>query len=165
MTTTLRFQYDDGGRAAAGYKGKGRDCVVRSIAIATGKPYQEVYDEINALAKTERLSKPQDKRSSARNGVNKPLIRQYLKSLGWAWTPTMKIGQGCKVHLRAEELPYGRLIVSVSGHITTMIDGVIRDNHDPRNGPFRYHKDGVLVDSIEESRCVYGYWRKEVGTS
>jgi hypothetical protein len=58
----------------------------------------------------------------------------------------MKIGQGCKVHLRKEELPSGRLIVSVSRHLTAVIDGVIYDNHD-------CSRDG--------SRCVYGYYMKE----
>ena len=38
------YKYNDGGRADAGYKGKAGDCVVRAIAIATGLPYQEVYD-------------------------------------------------------------------------------------------------------------------------
>lgn len=37
----MDFVFHDGGRAAAGYKGKTGDCVTRSIAIATGKPYQE----------------------------------------------------------------------------------------------------------------------------
>jgi hypothetical protein len=46
----MDFVYNDGGRAAAGYKGRAGDCVVRAIAITTQKPYQEVYDAINALA-------------------------------------------------------------------------------------------------------------------
>jgi hypothetical protein len=40
----MDFVFHDGGRAAAGYKGMTGDCVTRSIAIATGKTYQEVYD-------------------------------------------------------------------------------------------------------------------------
>ena len=36
------FQFNDGGRAAAGISGDSGDCVVRAIAIATGKPYLEV---------------------------------------------------------------------------------------------------------------------------
>jgi hypothetical protein len=43
----MRFQYDDGGRAAAGYKGKAGDCTCRAISIATGLPYQHVYDLLN----------------------------------------------------------------------------------------------------------------------
>ena len=38
----MEYIHDDGGRVAAGYKGKTGDCVTRAIAIATGKPYQEV---------------------------------------------------------------------------------------------------------------------------
>jgi hypothetical protein len=43
----------------------------------------------------------------------------------------MQIGSGCTVHLRADELPSGRLVVSVSKHLTAVIDGVIHDAHDP----------------------------------
>jgi hypothetical protein len=78
--------------------------------------------------------------------VPKKLTRQFLTSLGFVWTPTMKVGSGCTTHLRAGELPNGRLIVSVSGHITAVIDGTIHDTYDP---------------SREGSRCVYGFWRKE----
>ena len=56
----------------------------------------------------------------------------------------MQIGSGCTVHLRADELPPGRLVVSVSKHLTAVIDGVIHDTHDcSRRG----------------TRCVYGYWQ------
>ncbi len=37
----------------------------------------------------------------------------------------MQIGSGCTVHLRADELPSGRLVVSVSRHLTAVIDCVI----------------------------------------
>ena len=50
-----------------------------------------------------------------------------MESLGWKWTPTMQIGSGCTVHLRADELPSGGLVVSVSKHLTAVIDGVIHD--------------------------------------
>lgn len=141
----MSFVYDDGGRAAAGFKGQAGDCVCRSIAIVTGKPYREVYDKLNALAKLERPRKRQRGRSSARTGVYKQTSRPYLKQLGWQWVPTMQIGSGCKVHLRADELPAGRLIVQCTKHLTVMIDGVIHDTHDPSRGG---------------TRCVYGYWRQ-----
>lgn len=141
----MQYQYNDGGRAEAGYKGKAGDCVTRSITIATGKPYQEVYDAINALAAMERQSKRKRGKSSARTGVYKGTVRKYLELLGWQWTPTMHIGSGCTVHLRADELPPGRLIVSVSRHTVAVIDGVIHDTHDC---------------SREGTRCVYGYWSR-----
>src|SRR5215207_7357895 len=126
----MGFQYNDGGRAEAGYRGEAGDCVTRSIAIATGKSYQEVYDSLNRLA-TEERPRGRRRRSSARDGVNRKTYDKYLKSLGWDWTPTMEIGGGCQVHMREEELPPGRLIVRLSKHISAVIDGVIHDTHDP----------------------------------
>jgi hypothetical protein len=45
----MDFIYNDGGRVATGYKGRASDCVVRAIAIATQKPYQEVYEPSTPL--------------------------------------------------------------------------------------------------------------------
>jgi hypothetical protein len=137
---TMQFQYDDGGRTAAGYKGTTGDCVTRAIAIALEKPYDVVYEKIAAINKHAKGEK------TARKGLSRPLIRKLLDKNGWTWTPTMRIGSGCKVHLRADELPPGRLIVSVSKHLVAVIDGVIHDTHDCSRGG---------------TRCVYGYWRKE----
>lgn len=155
--TETEFVVDDGGRAAAGYRGSTGDCVVRAIAIASGKPYQEVYDAINVAAKRERRKRG---RSSARSGVHRPTYEPYLLSLGFKWTPTMKIGSGCKVHLLASELPKGRLVVAVSKHLTAMIDGVIHDTHDPRRGPTYWYKPNtnMEIDHVSPDRCVYGYY-------
>jgi hypothetical protein len=139
----MRFVFHDGGRAAAGYRGSTGDCVTRAIAIATGKPYQEVYDALNRLAEMERRSKRRRRRSSSRTGVYRATYQRYLQALGWRWTPTMTIGSGCQVHLRASELPQGALLVKVSRHLTAVIDGVIHDTHDC---------------SRAGTRCVYGYF-------
>lgn len=124
--------------------------MTRSIAIATGISYREVYDAINSAGKLEKFRRGRlglnaaiGRKSSARTGVAKVTSREFIASLGWHWTPTMFVGQGCKVHLRNGELPMGRLIVACSRHLTAVIDGVIHDTHDPS-------RDGT--------RCVYGYW-------
>jgi len=144
----VKFQFNDGGRKAAGYKGSAGDCVVRSIAIATKLPYQQVYDAVNVLGLTERTGKRKRGKSKARTGVYKTSFKKLMKSLRWVWTPTMQIGSGCTVHLRADELPSGRLVVSVSKHVTAVIYGVIHDTHDcSRRG----------------TRCVYGYWQQPEG--
>lgn len=141
----MNFTFNDGGRSAAGFKGHADDCVVRAVAIATGLPYKEIYDLCNETCKTEKPSKRRSGKSSSRKGVHKVTTKKLLEVLGWQWVPTMKIGSGCKVHLRADELPAGRLIVSVSKHLVAVIDGVIHDTYDcSRNG----------------TRCVYGYWIK-----
>lgn len=139
----MKFTYNDGGREAAGFKGQCGDCVTRAIAIATGRSYALVYAEL-AKVNTQRRTRGQ---RTARNGivVNGAAFKSYMRGLGWTWTPTMGIGTGCKVHLRDSELPPGRLIVSVSKHYTSVVDGVIYDTYDPQ-------RDGT--------RCVYGYWRE-----
>lgn len=134
----MEFIYNTGGREEAGFKGSADDCVARAIAIATGKPYREVYDDLAARCKA--IGKPR----SARNRIPNKIVREYLAHLGWKWTPTMQIGSGCRVHLKADELPKGRIICNLSKHVVAVIDGTVHDTHDPtRNG----------------KRCVYGYWR------
>ncbi len=143
------FVDDDGGRAAAGYRGQAGDCVARSIAIAARLPYKTVYDALNVAAK-QPAGRAGAAQSSARNGVARPIIRRFLRELGWEWFPTMTIGSGTTVHLRGDELPLGRLVVSCSKHLTAVIDGVIHDTHDPSRGG---------------TRCVYGYWMNPADTS
>lgn len=142
---SLPYRQNDGGRAAAGYRGYADDCTTRAIAIAAELPYQEVYDAMNEAGKGERLTKRRKHKGSARTGVRRSTVRRWLTGRGWEWVPTMQIGQGCKVHLRMGELPMGRLIVSVSRHMVAVVDGVIHDTHDPS-------RDGT--------RCVYGYFHR-----
>lgn len=165
---TMQFVYDDGGRAAAGFKGSTGDCVVRAIAIASGKPYQEVYDTLHASARDinerrRKYFKPRG-RVSPRNGVKRKVYEPYLLSLGFKWTPTMKIGQGCKVHLVADELPSGTLIVAVSKHLTAVINGVIHDTYNPQRGKTYWYGEGDHAAGreprISPDRCVYGYYTK-----
>ena len=146
MRKQMQVVITDGGRKEAGYKARNSgDCVCRAISIATKQDYQKVYDDLNEVAERER-PRGKKKRSNSNTGVYKATIKRYMESLGWTWVPTMKIGSGCKVHLKKEELPSGRLVVSVSKHLVAVIDGVIHDNHNPaRNG----------------TRCVYGYWTEK----
>jgi hypothetical protein len=173
MSPHMRVVIDDGGRVAAGFVGSTGDCVVRAVAIATKQKYQTVYDALTDLERSRRKSKHNPRGSkTVREGVQtrSKAFKDYMRSLGWTWTPTMHIGSGCKVHLAAGELPMGRLIVAVSRHYTTVINGVIHDTHDPqRDGEISYghppvmDADGQLrnpIISIGGGRCVYGYWSK-----
>jgi len=152
----LPFVFDDGGRAAAGFKGRAGDCACRAIAIASQQPYQVISDCLTA-AVNEYAAKHRDrtartilqargkKACGPQTGMPREVIRKFLRSIGWEWTPTMHIGSGCVVHLRPGELPAGRLIVQVSTHLVAVIDGVMHDTHDcSRRG----------------TRCVYGYWHE-----
>ena len=150
---TYPLQVNDGGRAAAGFIGGAGDCVVRSIAIATKLPYLQVYEDLRdanaryAQERNNKLSRMLKQRgSSPRNGNHRNVFHEYIIKQGFEWVPTMKVGAGCQVHLRPDELPRGTLIVKVSKHLTSVIDGVLHDTHDP---------------SRRGSRCVYGYYIKK----
>jgi hypothetical protein len=158
--TQMMWVLDDGGRAAAGFKGAARDCTCRAIAIASGLAYMDVYTALNAAAKTERPDK-KGRVSSARNGVRRKTIRRFLLDRGWRWVPTMAIGGGATVTLCEEDLPMGRLIVSVSRHMTCVIDRVVFDTFDPQRGGIEM-KDGVRRIT---RRCVYGYFIRDTVAS
>lgn len=135
------WQYNDGGRTAVGFKGEAGDCVVRALTIANDEDYGVVYKELAwMMRKAPRKARG---KTTPRDGAPMSIVHDWLAHRGWTWTPTMEIGSGCKVHLRADELPAGRLIVRVTRHVCAVIDGVIHDTHDPS-------RDGT--------RCVYGYW-------
>jgi hypothetical protein len=133
----MQFVMNDGGRAAAGFKGIEGDCVVRAVSIISGLPYKKVH---NSLTEWQGFDA-----DAGGNRVGHFNTRKFIQNLGFVWVPLMQIGSGCKVHLRADELPNGRLIVQVTKHLTAVIDGVLYDTYDcSRNG----------------TRCVYGYYIK-----
>lgn len=156
----MQFVYNDGGREAAGFKGKAGDCVTRAIAIVSGRPYAEVYAALAEGAGNERKGKGRKLGKSARNGiyVTRKWFKEYMASLGFVWTPTMLVGQGCKVHLLEHELPKGRLVVSVSRHLTAVIDGVIHDTFNPQRTTFWFKPGTQEVEKVSY-RCVYGYYK------
>lgn len=129
----MKFTMNDGGRADAGYRSSKHDCVARAIAITTGRPYDEIRQYLSS-------------HSSDGPGINtrRKWFHQYMRDLGFAWHPTMGIGTGCRVHLREDELPSGKLVVMVSRHAVAVIDHVIHDVWNPARGG---------------NRCVYGYWK------
>lgn len=148
MSSGTKVVITDGGRARAGFRGKARDCFTRALAIAARMDYREAYDLTNAVSKTVKLSSRCRGKSSARLGVHKEVAREIMARLGWVWTPTMLVGQGCQVRLRADELPSGRILCNVSRHYVAVVDGVVHDDHDSTRGG---------------KRCVYGYWSPATG--
>lgn len=181
MGKHMPFTFDDGGRLAAGFKSsRAGDCVARAIAIAAEIPYLDVYLALADGQATNRKTKRTragSTRRSANNGVlvKRKWFREYMAGLGFEFVPTMLIGSGCKVHLVADELPAGRLIVSVSKHYTAVVDGMIRDTFDPNDRPATMYPADTLENLPAHARrlangngwivepgprCVYGYWRK-----
>jgi len=153
-----RWVKDDGGRRGSGIprgcKDEVGDCVARAIAIATQKPYREVHDALTVAKVRDVAAGKSDWTRRARrkggvyafhadHGVGDEVYGPYLKDLGWRFTSTKELPRGRGVHLRADELPKGRLMVLLPGHLTAVIDGVIHD---------------TLDCSDEGRRRIRGYW-------
>lgn len=142
----MEFLFSDGGAKKAGFSSSAGDCVVRAFSIATGRDYSEVRQMVLELAKEEKITKRQPKRSTPRGGVYKPTTRKLAASLGYEWIPLMKVGQGCKHRLKVGELPVTKhpIVAKVSRHVTVVEDGRrIIDTHDCSRGG---------------TRCVYGIY-------
>jgi hypothetical protein len=124
MGTEMRVVIDDGGR-----------CVCRAVAIATERPYQEIYDRLKALMELEGPRR--------RSGVEEFVQHKLMEALGWTWvSPTHK------THLREDDLPPGRLVVSISQNSVAVVDGVIHDTHDSFLG------DSVYASSLARLRSA-----------
>ncbi len=131
----MEFVWSDGGRAACGYVGLAGDCVTRSIAIATGLSYRDVYSELG-----------ESSLKSPRNGVFTDVSTEYLQRQGWSFTS----GQDQKFN--AALLPKGAVIVHLvsvhahhRGHFCTVIDRVLYDTWDA---------------SDDENFVVRGFWTR-----
>jgi hypothetical protein len=159
-----RWRYSDGGRAAAGYRGKGRDCVARALAIAMQLPYAEVYKALANGNASERGCREHERRQRYRAYDNeygfpyeyaeyveiaaRPAGRRTAKHGIWttrAWFRRWMNARGWiwtpmrgrPVRLRDAKLPRGRLIVESWRHAVAVIDGVAHDSLDPRGMPVR----------------------------
>ena len=137
------FIYCDGGRKAAGFKGITCDCVCRSIAIVTGKPYLEVYNELKALCKTERKLKTK-RRSSHRTGIHTchKWFKDWMVSNGFVW---IKVRRGT-LNFSRKNLPEGRIIVFIEEHVhfAAVIDGTVYDTWN---------------QYMDDDNTISGYWK------
>lgn len=129
----MDFIWNDGGRSASGFVGTTGDCVTRAIAIATGRAYREVYDELGDRA----LKSP-------RNGIAVEISSEYLAERNW-----LRHDVAGLVLFVASDVPKGPVIVHItdergrSGHLCTLIDQVVHDTWDPTD---------------DEEYCVRTYW-------
>lgn len=130
-----KWIWHDGGRAGAGFVGSTGDCVVRAIAIATGKEYREVYDAIYSAAG-----------ASPRLGVASLYSDKLLADWGFE---RVRCVTPNKLNFM-DDIP-GIVVLRfgptgnrrMCGHIATMVDGTIYDTWDPQ---------------LEDDYVVESYW-------
>jgi hypothetical protein len=158
-----RWIRDDGGQPA-GVRG---GCVVRAIAIATGKPHREVHQEL--IEATRRYVSTHRnrvvewiKRSRGARGYD-PLHGSYAeiygpyleKHLGW-----QRVSYNAR--LRADELPPGRLIVEVHRHLVAVIDGLVHDTYNSGGAgrrPVKAFYISPVEAEVEARRAAYAALR------
>lgn len=85
--------------------GLGGSCVCRAVAIVTQRPFAEIWLELH-----ERGASPD-------YSVQDRVMLPYLTDLGFQRYP------GC----RWRDLPTGRVLVNVPGHLLAMLGGVVHD--------------------------------------
>lgn len=122
MWSEYDFQFNDGGRKAAGYKGRAGDCVCRAICIALNLDYKETYLELA------RRQKEITGKRSARNGVNKKVYEQFLKERGWVWHKAPKF-EGRKAY--HYDMPEAEAVIArMAKHLAAVIDTTVHDTWD-----------------------------------
>jgi len=126
------YQYTDGGREAAGFKGKS-DCGVRAVAVATGMPYKDARRLLREVSNKGKLGS----RAIAR-GIWKEDMTEALRTLGWVWVSAPKF-EGRKA--RYTDIP-GTAILRMARHYAAVVEGVLMDSWD------------------SSEKMVYGYWKK-----
>lgn len=101
-----------------GFKWDVADCTVRALANAISCTWLESFDFLTAKARAD-YSLPEDG----------PGFRKWLIEGGAKWThcPAVKGKKRMTVLEFAETHPAGRFVVTVAGHETACVDGVILD--------------------------------------
>lgn len=93
------------------------DCVVRAISKAQGKTWDETYEELSYIAQEEGILLDDV------NFVENYLDKRYRRTCHYSKT----VGEFVKEHKK------GTYLVTMQGHITTIIDGIIYDTFDCSN--------------------------------
>lgn len=93
------------------------DCTIRSISLAEGKTWNETYEELSDIAQEEGI---------ILDDVNfiEPLLDSRYNRV---CHPETYVGEFVEDH------PEGVYLITMNGHITCCIDGVIYDTFDCRD--------------------------------
>ena len=93
------------------------DCVIRSISILTGRKWEDVFEELSDLASDVGYM-----------FENVPFVEDYLDK---RYPRECHYSKTLKEFV--EEHPRGKYAVTMDGHITAVIDGVVYDTFNPLN--------------------------------
>jgi hypothetical protein len=131
------WQFDDGGREAAGRIGKAGDCVCRAVSIASGRPYAEVHNRLRIITGHVRHGR----RPSPENGiiVARAPFKRLMEEFGFGWVDFRHLQKLPTVL----SLPVsGKLVVMIPRHTYAYIDGVVHDLAPPK---VDFHVQGYWI--------------------
>lgn len=94
------------------------DCTVRAISLATNRTWDETYEELCKFAQAQAIM-PDDV-----TYIDEYLERRYNKVCDCE-------GKGITVGDFVQQHFYGTYLITMAGHITCSINGVIYDTFDP----------------------------------
>ena len=126
----IDYQYDDGGRETAGYRGRTGDCVVRAIAVCARQDYRAVYLTMaeqmkrngyaasgNAYAIRER-----HRRAPRRKGqINARRVQDRVLALyGFR---KVRLPAGARPTFTEAHERFGDCIAGTTKHVAAVVDG------------------------------------------
>ena len=94
------------------------DCVIRAISVAENKSWGDTYDDLSRIAK--------------KNGILLDDVNFVEPLLDYRYN-RVKTYSGDTVQDILEDYPIGTYLVTMRGHITVIIDGVVYDTFDCRD--------------------------------
>lgn len=94
------------------------DCVIRAISVAENKSWGDTYDDLSRIAK--------------KNGILLDDVNFVEPLLDYRYT-RITTYPGDTVQDILEDYPIGVYLVTMSGHITVIKDGIVYDTFDCRN--------------------------------
>ena len=112
-------------------KNKIGDCVIRAVAKATGKEWEEVYKDLCAIG-LEQHRMPNDKE----------VYTAYLTKMGWKKMPMPRNGRKRMTIKQFSQEQKGVYIISIARHLTVIDNGTLYDIWNCEN------------------RCMGNYWEK-----
>ena len=143
MNCMLDYVMDDGGREAAGRKGRTGDCVTRALSILTERPYLECYKALAVANSQEKRGKGYGK-VSASHGVAKPAYEKVYREFG---LEKVKLPAGAKPTFTEALATYGDCVVTTARHVCCLKDGALHDTWDGRE----YEWDGFVNERKAQS--------------
>ena len=112
----MRWQYNDGGKKRAGFKGESGDCSLRAISIATNQHYRTVKKVMDQMV----IEMTGGLHRSCNNGTPEPVSHRYLTERGWELVLTK--------NSYLNDIPKRGTFIAVSPrHNCAVINGTVQD--------------------------------------